>query len=134
MLKEAKGETLVRTDLKGQQFLIEDSSDCNVYLLDKLAALTVDSIKNCVVVTGPVEGSAFLRDCENCTFVVAAGQIRTRDCKNCKIFLFSGTEPVIEASKGMEIGCYGLQYFEIANHFEKAGMSVFNNKWSEGEG
>ncbi len=35
--------------------------------------------------TGPTDGSVFIRDCRDCTLCVAARQLRTRDCKNLNI-------------------------------------------------
>jgi hypothetical protein len=176
MLSNAKGVTLVKDDLKGQQFLIEDSSvrsqtlarcprvdvsnclsirpsvclsfapthshshthapfflsqDCNVTLNDVVAALTCDHLKSCVVSTGPIESSAFLRNCSDCTFVIACCQFRTRECKNCNFFLYTSTEPIIETSTKLMIGCYTMTYFGLAQQFERAKLSVWNNKWSE---
>mmetsp|Transcript_11472 Transcript_11472/g.23485 ORF Transcript_11472/g.23485 Transcript_11472/m.23485 type:complete len:365 (-) Transcript_11472:23-1117(-) len=131
MLSGKKGETLVKEDMKGQQFLMEESEDCSVYLLDLVASLTVDYCTNCTLVTGPVESSAFIRNCKDCVFVLAVGQFRTRECTNCKFFLYSSTEPIIETSRNLSIGCYTYHYFNMASHFEKSKLSVWNNKWSE---
>ena len=131
MLSNAKNETVVREDMKGQQFVLEECDSCLVALQDTVAALTCDYLTNCVVVTGPVSSSAFIRNCTNCTFVVAAAQFRTRECKNCRFFLYTSTEPIIETSEKIGMGCYDLTYFNLHSQFEGAGLSVWNNKWSE---
>lgn len=74
-----------------------------MYLLDTVASLTVDYCTSCVLVTGPVESSTFIRNCKDCTFVVATAQFRTRDCEGCRFFLHSNTEPIIESSKNLEV-------------------------------
>ncbi|GMI44319.1 hypothetical protein TrCOL_g11365 [Triparma columacea] len=131
MLSGSKDVTLVKEDMKGQQFLMEESSSCSVYLLDLVASLTVDYCTSCTLVTGPIESSAFIRNCKDCTFVIAAGQFRTRECIDCRFFLYSSTEPIIETSRNLTIGCYEYHYFNMAKHFEKSKLSVWNNKWSE---
>ena len=46
------------------------------------------------------------------------------------------TEPIIETSRNLTIGCYEYHYFNMAKHFEKSKLSVWNNKvrtlWSSG--
>ncbi|CAN0291665.1 unnamed protein product [Scytosiphon promiscuus] len=126
-------EVLVREpgSIGGQQFIVEECSECEVYLLDHTAALTVDLCTDCRIFAGPCESSVFLRDCTDCTVVVACQQFRARDCKDCTFFLFSSTQPVIESSVGLRFACYTLDYFSLAGQFAAAKLSVWNNKWSQ---
>ena len=68
--------------IDGQQFIIEDNTNCDVYILDHIAALNVDNCINCRIVTGPVNGSIFLRDCRDCIVLIACQQLRLRNCHN----------------------------------------------------
>ncbi len=68
--------------ISGQQFIVEDNADCEIYLLDSIAAMNVDSCRNCAIVTGPVAGSIFLRDCSDCVIVTMCQQLRLRNCHN----------------------------------------------------
>lgn len=96
-----QGYTLIKSpgDIRGQQFLIEDCSDANVFLLDHIGSMTIDNCTNCRIVTGPVSSrfvfndfhdchiqrnmySIFMRDCRDCTLIVACQQLRLRDCRN----------------------------------------------------
>ena len=115
--------------INGQQFMVEDCADATIFLLDHMAQLTVDNCTNTILVTGPVEGSVFLRDCTNCCFVVACQQLRLRNCTDCKILLFASTGPIIEASSGVGFGCYPLSYFDLVSQFERAGLDPFQNGW-----
>ncbi|KAG0729473.1 Protein XRP2 [Chionoecetes opilio] len=96
----------------------------------------------------------FVRDSRECVVVAACGQFRTRDCHRLEVFLLCQTQPIIEASTKMKFGCFQASYpqlkaishsasnsIEVAqdnecvrglvnNHFAKAGLSVFNNNWS----
>jgi protein XRP2 len=68
--------------INGQQFIVEDCGNCDIYLLDCIAAMTVDSCKACRLITGPISGSIFLRDCSNCIIVTMCQQLRLRNCHN----------------------------------------------------
>ncbi|XP_061682026.1 protein XRP2 [Syngnathoides biaculeatus] len=132
MLTGLKGVTAGRLPgkLNGQQFVIQDCHDCDIYVFDHAAAVTVDDCVNCRIVLGPVKGSVFFRDCKDIRCVVACQQFRTRDCKKMEVFLCCATQPIIESSTGMKFGCFQYYYPELAFHFKDAGLSIFNNNWS----
>ncbi|XP_062306313.1 protein XRP2 [Osmerus eperlanus] len=132
MLTGIKDATVGRLPgtLKGQQFVIQDCENCNIYVFDNSATITIDDCINCRIVLGPVKGSVFFRDCKDIKCVVACQQFRTRDCKKMEVFLCCATQPIIESSTGMKFGCYQYYYPELAFHFKDAGLSIFNNNWS----
>ncbi|MBN3299660.1 XRP2 protein, partial [Amia calva] len=132
MLTGIKDETVGRLPgkLNGQQFVIQDCENCNIYILDHSATITIDDCTNCRIVLGPVKGSVFFRDCKDCKCVVACQQFRTRDCKKMEVFLCCATQPIIESSTGMKFGCFQYYYPDLAFHFKDAGLSIFNNNWS----
>jgi len=83
------GQTIVKApgDLQGrgggcgpQPFAIEDCVDCDIYVLEATAQVTVDDCVDCRIVLGPCAGSLFLRDCKGCAVVAACQQFRTRGC------------------------------------------------------
>ncbi|XP_016124167.1 protein XRP2 [Sinocyclocheilus grahami] len=132
MLTGLKNETVGRLPgkLNGQQFVIQDCENCNIYVFDHSATITIDDCVNCRIILGPVKGSVFFRDCKDIKCVVACQQFRTRDCKKIDVFLCCATQPIIESSTGMKFGCYQYYYPELAFHFKDAGLSIFNNNWS----
>ena len=60
----------------GQQFIIEDCEDCDLYIFDDNAAVTIDECKNCRIFIGPCDSSIFIRDCYNCKLVFFCRQFR----------------------------------------------------------
>ncbi|XP_029003067.1 protein XRP2 [Betta splendens] len=116
--------------LDGQQFVIQECENCNIYVFDHSATITIDDCVNCRIVLGPVKGSVFFRDCKDIKCVVACQQFRTRDCKKMEVFLCCATQPIIESSTGMKFSCFQYFYPELAFHFKDAGLSIFNNNWS----
>lgn len=115
--------------IDGQQFIIEESRGCDIFLLDHIACVTVDQCKDCRIITGPIESSIFIRDCTDCIIVTICQQLRLRDCSNLKVFLCSTTGPIIETSRNITFGCYDYNYFGLADHFRAANLSVWNNSW-----
>lgn len=116
--------------LNGQQFVIQECENCCIYVFDHSATITIDDCVNCRIVLGPVKGSVFFRDCKDIKCVVACQQFRTRDCKKMEVFLCCATQPIIESSTGMKFACYQYYYPDVAFHFKDAGLSIFNNNWS----
>ena len=132
MLTGLKDATIGRLPgkLNGQQFVIQECENCSIFILDHSATVTIDDCVNCRVALGPVKGSVFFRDCKEMKCVVACQQFRTRDCKKMEVFLCCATQPVIESSTGMRFGCFQYSYPEMPGQFQAAGLSVFNNNWS----
>lgn len=132
MLTGLKDATVGRMPgkLNGQQFVIQECENCNIFVFDHSATITIDDCVNCRIMLGPVKGSVFFRDCKDIKCVVACQQFRTRDCKKMDVFLCCATQPIIESSTGMKFACYQYYYPDLAFHFKDAGLSIFNNNWS----
>ncbi|CAH2223410.1 XRP2 [Pelobates cultripes] len=132
MFNGLKDQTVGRLPDKvaGQQFVIQECENCNIYILDHSATITIDDCTNCRIFLGPVKGSVFFRDCKDCKCIVACQQFRTRDCRKMDVFLCCATQPIIESSTGIKFGCFQYYYPELASQFKDAGLSIFNNTWS----
>lgn len=81
------------------------------------------------MVIGPIKGSIFLRDCDNCTVQVACQQFRCRDFTNSSIYLYAANDPIIEASKGLKFAPFNLGYPKLKEHTEAAELNPNENKW-----
>jgi hypothetical protein len=127
-----QSQSIVRRpgSVAGAQFIISDCDDCDIYVLDHTSTVSVDRCTNCRIYLGPCDSSTFIRDCNDCTFVLATRQLRTRNCKNNDMLLFCGTEPVIEKTKKLRLGCFTSAYFEIQKHFDLCALSIYHNRWT----
>ncbi|XP_069492717.1 protein XRP2 [Ambystoma mexicanum] len=132
MFNGLKDQTVGRLPGKvaGQQFVIQECENCNIYIFDHSATVTIDDCTNCRIFLGPIKGSVFFRDCKECKCVVACQQFRTRDCRKMEVFLCCATQPIIESSTGVKFACFQYYYPELAFQFKDAGLSIFNNNWS----
>jgi len=129
VVRDMKDAVVIKTKVEGEQFNIENCSNCDIFILDYSAAVFVDVCINCRIYVGPVESSIFIRECTGCSMIIAAQQFRMRECKECSIGLFSQTEPVIEMSKDIRLGCFDFSYFSLAEQCKKAKLNVWCNKW-----
>lgn len=131
IISKLEGTSITKTEgsIDGQQFIVEDCKNCDIFLCDFMATVSFDYCENCRIFCGPVESSVFVRNCKNCEFVMACQQFRSRDCENCRFALFSMTEPVVETSRGMHFACFDFVYFSLKEQFNRAGLKIWNNKW-----
>lgn len=127
-----QNETVVRApgQLQGQQFVMDGCDNCDIFLLDHSAQVMVDYCTNCRIFIAPCESSVFLRNCTGCKFVIACQQLRTRDCEDNDVLLFCQTQPSIETTTKLRLGCFQAAYFALGGQFADAKLSVWNNEWS----
>ena len=135
LLSKRQNEVLIRksgslSSMGPQSLQIEELNDCEVYICEVTNTIFVDECKRCPILIGPCETSVFVRDCEDCVFWIAAQQLRTRGCKRCKFFLYSKTEPVIEASQELAFAPWSASYPCAKAHFERFGFDPDVNLWN----
>ncbi|KAL3982729.1 Tubulin binding cofactor C family protein [Acanthocheilonema viteae] len=125
-------EIAIKSDgqIAGEQFTVEKCKGCSILLLDHLATVNIDDCEECLIVTGPCNGSLFIRDCKNTTLFTICQQFRSRDCINTDVFLFCTTKPIIESSKLMRFRSLTLYYNKLEEHLMKSSLSPFINQWN----
>lgn len=60
------------------------------------AGLTMQNIKNSLVIAGHVAGAAHITGVEDSIILVASRQVRIHQCKNVDVYLHSASRPIIE--------------------------------------
>lgn len=128
---QRSNETLTKLpgDIAGQPFNIEDCTNCTIRLCDYSETVQVDRVQNCHIFIGACCESVFLRNITNCTVTLACKQLRTRDCSNCTIFLYSKTDPIIEASYSMRFAPFNGSYPGLDKHMKAANLDPKFNHW-----
>ena len=109
------GRTLVKLpgEIAGEQFVVQNCTNCIIYLLDFSNTVYIDDCTACQIYVGPVECSVFIRDCYRSKCVIACGQFRSRQCEDIKILLMCQSQPIIESSLRMGFGCFRAAYPEL---------------------
>jgi hypothetical protein len=125
------GETLMKAPgtLDGQPFSMDDMKDCTIMLCDHSETVQVDRVTKCKILIAACCESVFLRNCTDCVIYVACKQLRTRDCVNCRVFLYSKTDPIIEASHTMLLAPFMASYPGLASHMKSAKLEPQYNHW-----
>ncbi|KAK2144811.1 hypothetical protein LSH36_729g02029 [Paralvinella palmiformis] len=128
MFDKLKGETIGKLpgSLNGQQFIIQNCEDCNIYIFDHTATVSVDDCVNCRIFLAPIKTSVFIRDCKDCKLMVACQQFRTRDCHRLDVFLSCVTQPIIEATTGVKFGCFQYYYPQLEGKSTVEMNSILN--------
>jgi len=131
-ISQRRGEVIVRKpgSLDKREAYIEEVEDSEVYICEPTAQAFVDDCKRSLVLLGPCESSAFVRNCEDCTFWLAVQQLRTRDCRRCTFYLYSKTEPIIEASDELSFAPWAAAYPKCTAQFAEAGFDPQRNRWN----
>ncbi|KAJ3158915.1 hypothetical protein HDU86_002084 [Geranomyces michiganensis] len=111
-------------------FAIEDCEDSNIFIFTPTAQVTVDNVKRCFVYIAPCDGSVFIRDAQDCTFVVACRQFRLRDAQSVRVSLYAATQPVIESSRHARFSCFRYVYPELEVQFALTRLPILLNEWS----
>lgn len=60
------------------------------------AGLTLQNVKNSLIVAGHVAGSAHITEVQNSIILVASQQVRMHNCKNVDVYLHCASRPIIE--------------------------------------
>ncbi|KMS93894.1 hypothetical protein BVRB_026850, partial [Beta vulgaris subsp. vulgaris] len=131
MVTGLKDVTVVRGpgQIAGQQFIIDTVDNCNIFLFDNSAQVTIDFATNCRIFIAPCESSVFFRDCKACRVVAACQQLRTRDCSDIDMMLFSITQPSIETTTRLRLSCFQASYFSLSEQFHSANLCIWDNNW-----
>lgn len=132
IIEDVKNDTVGKLpgSINGQQFIIQNCQNSNIYVFDWINTITVDDCYMCNIFIGPTKGSVFLRDCKDCNVILASQQFRARDCKRMNIFVCCTTQPSIESCSGMKFGCFRYNYNGLEGQFLSSGLTPFNNNWS----
>jgi len=129
--KDKKGEKLfmAASEMYNRQLNIQDLTDCTVIALGNPGTLQVASLQNCTVVVGPTFRSAFVKDCNNCQFVIACQQLRIHNTTDTDFYLHVTGAGIIENCQRVGFAPYNLTYPELENDYTKVALDRNTNYW-----
>mmetsp|Transcript_962 Transcript_962/g.1496 ORF Transcript_962/g.1496 Transcript_962/m.1496 type:complete len:420 (-) Transcript_962:637-1896(-) len=130
--KNTSNEVLekVPETINGENFSLENLTNCKVYLMDYSAQVSINNCKNSKIFIGPVTGACFVRNCTGCVFSIATQQIRIKDSNESTVFLYSRSNPIIENSHNIRFASYNFAYPKQEEHFKKANLDPSQNNWN----
>lgn len=80
-------------------------------------ALTMNNIKNSLIVAGQVAGAAHITGVENSIIAVASRQVRMHECKNVDIYLQCASRPIIEDCSNVRFAPIPACYVSVSRQF-----------------
>lgn len=91
-------ERLVLSPPRGSNgdLALSELVDCDIELSDGVAAIWVDRLVRCRVVSLPIAGAVHINSCTDCTFVLACRQLRCHKTAGTDFYLHAGSHPIIE--------------------------------------
>jgi hypothetical protein len=63
--------------------------------------------------------------------MAVCGQYRCRDCRILKLYLHSGTQPVIESSQKVSVAPFYVDFDGIERYLKDLAISKFANYWDK---
>ncbi|PRP74992.1 beta-tubulin cofactor C [Planoprotostelium fungivorum] len=117
----------------------EDNRICN--LRDEKLNLTskhydtlhIFNLEGCQLYCGAISGSILIENCNRCTFVFGARQVRIHTSKSVDFYIFVKSSPIIEFCENIRVAPYNLQFEGREEQFEKAAFVEQENKWDQME-
>ena len=118
-------ETIYRHygDLDGADFKIYKNQNCEIYILDWSKGMFIDNCENCTIISGPIDGSIFIRKSKNCKVSIIARQVRFRECENIDIFTYVPSDPVVESCFNIFFAPFNAFFPHLTELFEKGGFN-----------
>lgn len=118
-------ETMYKKDV-----CLENLNNCTVLLLGTPSTLQLSSLKNCVIISGPVHTSVFAENCTECRLVIACQQLRLHSSKKCDVYLHVTSKAIIEDCSEIKLAPYNFKYKNINDDFASSGLDIETNNWN----
>ncbi|RHY21083.1 hypothetical protein DYB25_006067 [Aphanomyces astaci] len=106
-------------------------SHCIIVIPVMTSAIRGTELSHCTIYTGPIQGSLWLENCSNCTFVVACRQLRVHHTSASAFYLRIKSHPIVEDCGGLGFAPYGLAYEGLGAQLDAAGLACDTALWSQ---
>lgn len=129
--KDESGRTLTvsQEELSGRQLNLQNLKECRVEALGSPGTLQAAGLERCTVLVGPAARSAFIKDCRQCTFVLAGQQMRVHNTHDSDLYIHVTGAAIIEGCQGVRVAPYNLVYPALDEHFLASGLNRNTNYW-----
>lgn len=131
--QDKSNETLIMepSEMLDRQLNLQNLTNCTVKVLGNPGAIQASNLTNCKVLIGPTSRSAFIKQSENCEFVLACQQVRIHDTEDTKFYLHVTGSAIIESCKNVGFAPYNLEYSGLDEHYKSSGLDRGVNKWDD---
>ena len=113
-------------------YVLEDLTDCTVFLLGTLRALRCHNLTRVKVYVGPVAGSVHAQGIYDCVLQLAARQVRIHNAtEGTQFYIRTLSRPIIEHSSDVKFAPYTFEYPGSAAAMEAAGLGNDPGMWNQ---
>ena len=125
-------DSLQRATDGAADYVLENLTDCTVFLLGTLRALRCHNLTSVKLYVGPVAGSCHLQGLEGCTLTLAARQVRIHNATaGTQFYIRTLSRPIIEHSTDVSFAPYAFEYPGSAAAMEAAGLGTDPGMWNQ---
>ncbi|KAH3845218.1 tubulin-specific chaperone C-like [Dreissena polymorpha] len=129
---DKENETLIMdSSINMKDVALANLKSCTVKLFGAPSAIHVNKLVNCTILSGPVSGSIFIRECTNCVFAVPCQQLRIHSTTETKFFIHVTSRAIIEDCSKVSFGPYNWTYPNIIDHYKVSGLDKNRNTWDD---
>jgi hypothetical protein len=124
--------SIIVRDLKHQnaeEIMLENLTDCKVFLKGICRALYMHNLKSCEVYSGPITSSALIEEVENCVLMLASHQIRIHQTKRTDLYLRVRSRPIVEYTREVRVAPYAFTYEGIKEDLIEASLQEETGLW-----
>ena len=131
-LMELTGQTvkMQHSQVASKDVALENLQQCIIEIYGPPSALHINKLRDCKIFCGPVSGSIFIENCQNCVFVLACHQLRVHTTEDSQFYLHVTSRAIIEDCRGIGFAPFNWTYPHLEEHFTLSGLCRSENNWS----
>ncbi|XP_038046849.1 tubulin-specific chaperone C-like [Patiria miniata] len=123
--------TLKSDEIQAKDVGLTSLNSCTVKLFGSPNAIHMNNLKNCKVFSGPVPGSIFVDNCQDCTIVVSCQQLRVHHTTATQFYLHVTSRAIIEDTSGVGFAPYNWSYEGQEEDFQTSQLDRSRNSWDD---
>lgn len=123
-IRDIDGQTLIKlqTEINGKDIGILNIKNSTIILQGNPSVLHAKNIENCVVLCGPISGSAFVNNLKNVKLVIGCHQLRIHETTDSDFYIHLGSRAIIEHCSTVRFAPYAWTYPELGEHFGQSTL------------
>eukprot|EP00871_Galdieria_phlegrea_P003037 jgi/Galph1/3734/GphlegSOOS_G2386.1 len=107
---DTKSPFTLPSDKSGCDILLRNCTKCSWYFTGWSVVCRMKYLRDCTIFVGPVQTTAYIECCSDCTIVIAAQQVRIHDCHRCAFRVLSKQGSILERCSDILFGPYNYFY------------------------
>ena len=121
-----------KEEIKGKNnILIENITNCNIYLLYDFKACYMNNCQNCNIYLGCICGGTHITNCVNSKIYLISHQLRIHQTTKSHFYVLTNSNPIIEYSKENIFHPLKIKYEGFDENVKISGIDINKNNWNQ---